>query len=186
MHTTSAKPIGPAQASGGSDRNISRGENARVTGASEAAPERYQVVLSVPPERALKAAAAVAELWGAEWTDLGSGNAQLLLPQEAGLRRGLARCRLRVDAAAEGCEVELLVVEYCLQIHAPLAGAAAMGALGTGVMVLWPFFPALIALLPIGLLMTLGAWFLVGPARAPLQRPASFLGRLVEELETAP
>ena len=109
----------------------------------------------------------------------------LALPVQAGLRRGVLRGQLRVVAAAataarapaEGekaeeqdadeqdagarSELRLEIADGDYRLHGSAVAILALAA-GAGLaIVLWPWFPHLLQLLPIALVLAAAAWFLV-------------------------
>jgi hypothetical protein len=129
------------------------------------------------------AAAAVtraAELWGAEIEPRGEGRFRLRLAIAAGLRRGWMEGDVRVEPAGPAATRVAFVpesAEYRLQTAA--VGLLSLGALGAIATVLWPFFPALLPLAPIGIVLGLGAWFLV-LSRLHNSGPPEFLESVAE------
>lgn len=112
-----------------------------------------------------------AEVWGAEWSRQGG---RLALPVSAGLRSGRVEARLWTEPAAAGSVLVLRVEQtaYRLRTNAVVVlGIAAAGALTT---VVWPLFPRLLPLVPLGLVLAVGAWFLV-ITRLATSGPEDFL-----------
>lgn len=115
------------------------------------------------------AVAAVAEEWGAEYEPPAServgAQAKILLPVEAGMRRGVvaATVRLQRENAASGPLRRLQVeqLDENLRLHRPAVAVLALSALAAGVTFLWPFFPRLLDALPVAALLALSGWFLV-------------------------
>jgi hypothetical protein len=123
-----------------------------------------------------------AEAWGGQLGRQGSGG-ELVLPVQAGLRHGLLRGRFEVAPQGGGSRLALTVDEIDWQVHRPAVAMLALGAAAAAVLVLWPFLPALQALLPLALVVAVGAWFLV-IARLQNRGPEEFLA-LVEALAGA-
>src|SRR5437764_40686 len=140
------------------------------------------------PGSAGLAAAAVArasDLWGAELEDRGSGRFHLRLAVAAGLRRGWMAGELRVEPAGPDRARVAFVpasAEYRLQTAA--VGLLALGGLGAIATVLFPFFPALLPLAPIGVVLGLAAWFLV-LSRLHSSGPEEFLASVAEAAASA-
>jgi hypothetical protein len=133
----------------------------------------HAIELPHPPEEALAAVGQAAEEWGAEFERQGRGG-RLRLPVVAGLRRGLLVGPLTVEAAGAGSRLVFRPERpsYSLQLSAVgILLLAAAGALAT---VLWPFYPALVAVAPFGAVLALGGWFLV-VSRLRTSGPAEFL-----------
>jgi hypothetical protein len=135
------------------------------------------------PGSAGEAAAAVAraaELWGAELEPGGEGRFHLRFAVAAGLRRGWMTGEVRIEPA--GPERARVVfspesAEYRLQVAA--VGILVLGALGAVATVLFPFFPGLLPLAPIGIVLGLAAWFLV-LSRLHTSGPEELLASVVE------
>jgi hypothetical protein len=136
-----------------------------------AAVEEHRLALAVAAEPALAAVAAAAAAWGAEWT---AGGGRLDLPVSAGLRHGRLVARLWTAPAAAGCELVLRVEERSWRLRAPAVAILAVAAAGASATLLWPFFPALLPAVPFGLVLAVGAWFLV-ISRLTTSGPEEFL-----------
>ena len=109
---------------------------------------------------ALAALAATVEAWNGEWNAAGDGG-ELRVPLEAGLRRGFARGRVTATAVGHGSELAIEVVEARWWVHR-IAAALLFGAAVPAVAaVLWPFYPALAPLVPLGLVLGAAAWLAI-------------------------
>lgn len=146
-------------------------------------PSRLHLELSSPPRDALRSVATAADLWGASWRS-GSSSGTLLLPVVRGLRRGVERCHVSVSRAGSGSELELTVEESRLEVNRSAAVVLVFGGLGGLIVALWPFFPALMPLLPVAVVLPLVAWLLV-VARLRSSYPEDFL-KLVGEIDDTP
>ena len=80
--------------------------------------------------------------------------------------------------------VELTVEEGWQQVNRPAMVVLLFGGVGGLIVALWPFFPGLIPLLPVSVVLALVAWLLV-VARLRTSDPGDFL-RLVAEIEKPP
>ncbi|HVS02524.1 MAG TPA: hypothetical protein VMT16_07125 [Thermoanaerobaculia bacterium] len=116
--------------------------------------------LPVPPEAAAAAVEAELPHWGGSWQRQGLAGA-FELPVQAGLRHGLLRGRLEAAPHPHGATVQVAVEEEIWRLHRPAAALLAAAAAAAVAGVLWPFFPWLAGLLPLALVLSLGAWFLV-------------------------
>ena len=115
---------------------------------------------AVPPGDVREAARATVEAWGGEWEEEGARD-RVRLPIQAGLRRALATGTMRAaDEGRETC-LELELEPSSWSLHLPGVAVLLLATLAAIPVVLWPFFPALGPLVPLGLLAALGAWFLV-------------------------
>ena len=134
-------------------------------------PVEHAIDLPHAPAAALRALAAAAEEWGADFAPAvtggpdgpGSGGGELRLPVVAGLRRGLLSGPVAVTPAPAGRGSRLVfravAQDYYLETTAlALLSIAAAGALLT---VAWPLFPRLLPVAPLGAVLAVGGWFLV-------------------------
>ena len=123
-------------------------------------PQEHLIRLEAPPTRALAALGDAAEVWGAGWQGA-IGGGRLALPVLSGLRRGVLAGRVSVQSAGSGSQVRFEVEESTHQVNRPAAFILIMGALGGLCIVLWPFFPALLAIAPVAVVLAFVAWLLV-------------------------
>lgn len=123
-------------------------------------PREHTLSLPVPPREASSALEETAEAWGA---DLEAGRAarKIQLPILAGLRRGVLRGTVSVEAAEGGSRLVLREEERLDYLHMPSVMILLLAVLGAALTVLWPFYPQLLPVAPFGALMALGGWFLV-------------------------
>ena len=148
-------------------------------------PQREHAVgLALGRERALAALARTAEAWGADFEPAGDGG-QLTMPVTAGLRRGWARGRVRVERDGEGSRVALAVEESEYRLQTAAVVVLVLSLAGAVVAVLWPIFPRLLALAPLGLALAVGGWLLV-VSRLTTSGPEEFLAQLAAEAEGNP
>lgn len=128
---------------------------------SVVAQRTLEVELPLPPERALALVEEAVEGWGGDWQSSTRGG-RFELPVAAGLRYGFVDGTASVSSAgSERSRVELWIerAEYRLQFRATVV--LALGALGGLLLVVMPFVPVLLDLLPLAGLLLLLAWFLV-------------------------
>lgn len=142
----------------------------------------HDVTLDRPPEAALEAVAEGADRWNGDWRRDGSGG-RLRLPVLAGLRRGWLEATVSVRREGEGSRLTLHVERSDLRLQGPAVLVLAIAAGGTAAVVLWPFFPELLPLAGIGLVLAVAAWFMI-LSRLQNSGPEEFL-RFVEEHGTA-
>lgn len=149
----------------------------------------HTLSLPVPPREASSALEEAAEAWGA---DLEAGRAarKIQLPILAGLRRGMLRGTATVEPAAGGSRLVLREEERLDYLHTPSVMVLLLAVLGAALTVLWPFYPQLLPVAPLGALMALGGWFLV-ISRLRSSGPEEFLKTVeaiseVEPEEDAP
>jgi hypothetical protein len=98
--------------------------------------------------------------WGGEWAE-DSNREIALLPISAGIRRGYLKGRLTVAEGDAGAVVSLETKERHLEVNRAAAGVLALGAFGGVLAVLWPFYPELLRLAPIGAVLAVVAWLMV-------------------------
>ncbi len=136
-------------------------------------PQVLRLCTDRDPAAALAALVSTVEDWGGEWTPSGEGG-ELRLPVEAGLRRGFVRACATATAEGRGSELTLEVVDARWWVHrtalALLLGAAVPAIAG----VLWPFYPALAPLVPLGLVLGAASWLAI-LARLRHRGPAEML-----------
>ena len=114
-------------------------------------------------DEALASIAEAAEAWGAEWSRQGTGG-RLALPVTAGLRHGILDGRVWTEPGGEGgrgTRVRFRVDETRWALHWRAVVILLFGALGAVAFTLWPFYPALLAVAPVSLVLAFAAWFLV-------------------------
>ena len=143
-----------------------------------AAGDETRLELPAAPDRVLAAVAEAAELWNGAWERDGSGG-RLLLPVTAGVRRGVLVGDVEVRPAGPGSALTLRVEEIHYRINASAVGILLLGAGGGLLMILWPLFPTLLRLAPVGLVMAIAASLLVA-ARLRITDPADFLKLVVD------
>lgn len=122
--------------------------------------ESHQIELDLPTEASLAAVAGVAAEWGAQWEPDGWGG-RLTLPVVAGLRRGHLTGRIHTRARGAGTDLSLDIDAEQLTVNRPAVAVLASGGAGGLAVALWPFWPPLLALAPLGAVLALSAWFLV-------------------------
>lgn len=146
------------------------------------APERrreHRLDLDCPPAEAVAAVGRAAEAWGADY-ERGLDGGRIELPVAAGIRHGLARGQVRVQRSGAGSSVSFHTEESVFRVHTSAVALLAMAAAGGVLTVLWPFFPKLLPLAPLGGIVALAGWFLV-VSRLTTSTPDDFL-RLVAAL----
>lgn len=148
----------------------------------------HTIDLAVGPERAQAALARTADLWGAELEPgtprqasapggsgkSAAGRVRLRLPVTTGVRRGWAGGEVAVEPVPGGSRVTFRVDEGESRLQAAVVVILALGAAGGLLAFAWPFWPRLIRLAPIGVVLALAAWFLVS-SRLRTSGPDEFL-----------
>jgi hypothetical protein len=133
----------------------------------------YRKDLPLEPEETLRVVSRASELWGAKWRREGSGG-HLELPVTAGVRRGVLRGRLWIEPTTEGSSIVLRIEQSHYQIHWGAVIILLFGAAGALTATLWPFYPPLLGLAPLAIVLALAAWFLVA-SRLRTSTPEDFL-----------
>ena len=141
----------------------------------------HRIDLAVDPATALDEIAEVAEIWGADFTRDGLGGV-LLLPVTAGVRHGVVHGRISVEPDRDGCAVHFAVEEEQYRVRLGVVVVLLLGALGGLSMTLWPFYPPLLQLVPVGLILSTVAWLLV-VSRLRSTGPNDFLALVAAEPE---
>ena len=102
------------------------------------------------------------ESWNGEW-EADDAVDRFRLPIQAGLRWAVATGSVRVEEeeGGHGTRIALDPDPADWSLHLPAVVILALAAVAGVAVVLWPFFPSLLPLVPLGLLAGLGAWFLV-------------------------
>ncbi len=132
-----------------------------------------------PPSDALAALARVAEDWGGEWQPSGEGAGDLALPVVAGLRRGVVSGSVTVTGGGTS-RITYEVTASQLHVQRPAVAILLVAAAAAVLGMLWPFFPALIAVAPWAAAIVLSAWLLV-VARLRSAGPEEFLRAVAHE-----
>lgn len=122
--------------------------------------DRHAVTSSLAPHEALSEVARAVEDWGGRWQP-GIDGGRLELPVTAGLRRGVLAGRLAVEGHPAGSRLSLEVEESRWELHRSAVVVLLLGAAGALSVTLWPFFPALLGLAPVGAILAFAAWFLI-------------------------
>ncbi len=143
------------------------------------AASEHRVEIGCAPAEALAAVGKAAEAWGADW-ERGIEGGRIGLPIAAGIRRGLARGEIRIERAGGGSRVSFRTEETVFYVQTAAVGILVLAAAGGVLTVVWPFFPALLPLAPLGGIVALSGWFLV-VSRLTTSTPDDFL-RLVAEV----
>jgi hypothetical protein len=135
----------------------------------------HRVEVAAPPARALAEVARLAGDWGGEWQAEGAAAGRLALPVSAGLRRGWVAGP--VEAAPTGDGSRLLFREEAGEYHLDRAAVATLvlAGFGAAVTLVAPFVPRLLPLLPMSVVLALGAWFFI-VARLRNSGPEEFFG----------
>jgi len=101
----------------------------------------------------------------------------------AGLRRGVIEGQVAVSASGSGTELTVEVSQATYLLNWQPVAILAFGAAGSLLLVLWPFFPRLLELAPIGAIAAFGSWFLVA-SRLRTSSPQDYLDALAVNLDS--
>jgi len=142
-----------------------------------AAGAEYGSDFAGSPEAARQAVQRAAAKWGAR-VEPAATDQLLVLPVVAGLRRGVARGRVSVLPSSGGCRLAFRVDEVDLYVHKPAVVVLAISAGGGLVAFLWPFFPQILPVVPLALVLAVAGWLLV-VARLHTSGPEEFLADVV-------
>lgn len=123
-----------------------------------------------------------AESWGGSFRDDEGGEAcgNLVIPVLAGLRRGFVGGPVRIETRGKGSHVSFRVEESQYRVDLPAALTLLFGAFGALITLVAPFFPKLWRLVPIGMMLTIGAWLFI-VARLRNSGPEEFFEELRAE-----
>ncbi len=141
--------------------------------------QEHRVKVRASAERALEATAEAADIWGGEWQYRGTSG-YLTLPVSVGIRHGVLRGEVSARELSDESEVIFHVEDSSHRLHSAGLVVLLFGALGGLILVAWPFYPVLIPLIPVGVVLSLAAWFLVA-SRVKTRAEGEFFD-LVEEL----
>ena len=145
--------------------------------------EEYSVDTGLSREEALAAVARASAIWGATWTPEGTGG-RLELPVLAGLRHGVLVGRIGSEPSSSGSRVIFRVEQRHFALQRAALAILALGAAGGITATLWPFFPALLGLAPLAVVLAIGAWILVA-SRLRTSTPDEFLELVASTPEEA-
>jgi len=107
-------------------------------------------------------------------------------PDATGHRRAAARLGARLSAGEGGRgRLALAVEESEYRLQAAAVVVLLLSLAGAVVAVLWPFFPRLLAVAPLGVALAVGGWLLV-VSRLTTSGPEEFLAQLAAEAEGNP
>ncbi len=106
------------------------------------------------------------------------------MPATPGRRRRPIQGRITVERRDGGSRALLIVSDSQWVVNRTGVGILLSGALGGLVLILLPFFPDLLQLMPIAVMLSLAAWFLV-VSRLRSSGPEEFLEALAAHLAPA-
>lgn len=113
------------------------------------------------PEQARRRLARAADDWGGSWSGGRSGG-RLELPVLAGVRHGRLGLRIELDEAPDGgTRVRWELEDEHWELQGTTVVVLILAGLGCAMAVLAPFFPRLLPLVPLGIMLGVGAWFFI-------------------------
>lgn len=121
---------------------------------------RRDIDIELPPDQALRAIEHAAGHWGAEWQADGWGG-RLTLPVTAGLRHGRLSGRVGISSRGGGSRLELEIEREEFWLNRGAVFVLLCGAIGGISVMLWPVWPPLLALAPVGAVLAILAWLMV-------------------------
>ncbi len=147
-------------------------------------PREHVIELPGRPRAVLGLVARTADDWGGTWQPRGETGGRLGLPVTAGLRRGWVAGELEVEAAADasGTRLRLRLDAGEYRVEQASVAVLVLAAAGALLPIFVPFYPALMRLVPLGLLLALGAWFFI-VARLRNSGPEEFFHDLAERAD---
>jgi hypothetical protein len=135
--------------------------------------EEHSIEIDLSQDEALTAVGQASEVWGATWRREGSSG-RLELPVLAGLRHGLLVGRVWTEPAATGSRLIFRVEERHFRLQWTALIILTLGAMGGITVTLWPFFPSLLGVAPLAVVVAIAAWILVA-SRLRTSTPGEFL-----------
>jgi len=144
----------------------------------------HSIELAGDPGQARAALAAAVEGWGAQLEPGDNEREVLYLPVIAGLRRGLVSGPIEILPESGGSRVVFRPETSVYRVHRPAFALLLVAALGSLVLLAWPFFPGLLGLVPLCALLALGGWFMV-VSQLRSSGPDEFLETVAAELGSA-
>ena len=143
------------------------------------------IELDESPVAALNLVARQAELWGADWETVDAESGKIGLPVTAGLRHGWIEGTVRVESDGPGRSRITFEPEHADyradRGSVMILSAAAFGCLLTLVAM---FFPKLLPLMPVGILLAIGG-YLVVIARLRNSGPEEFFEAIAGDASSA-
>ena len=134
------------------------------------------------PTQALERIAHHADMWGGAWDAFDDTSGKLGLPVSAGLRRGWVEGDVRIERDPEGgCRVTFVEDHAAYRVDRASVMILVTAALGCLVSLVAMFLPKLLPLLPIGILLAVGA-YLVVIARLRNSGPEEFFETVADDI----
>ncbi len=141
--------------------------------------ERTETTLALSPTELAARIDALADDWGGRWEGDATGGT-LEIPVVFGLRRGALAGRVDIEANGKaGSRVIWRLIESRLEVHRAAVAVLSFAAVPSLALLAWPFWPGLLALAPLALVLGFLAWWLV-VSRLRSSGPEEFLAALSE------
>jgi len=121
----------------------------------------HQVELAEDPDASLELVSREATSWGAAWRRDGRRGGRLTLPVLAGLRRGRVEGEVIVEPAGAGSRLTFRIDKSDYRLQGMSVAVLLVAALGALAVVVGPFVPALRPAVPLGILLSVGAWLFI-------------------------
>lgn len=138
------------------------------------------VEIDADPAEVLKRVKRHAEMWGGAWDGHDRRSGKLGLPVSAGLRRGWVEGDVTVEPKGGGCVLQYKEDHSAYRLDRASVMILVAAALGCLVTLFAMFIPALLPVLPVGILLGIGA-YLVVIARLRNSGPEEFLEAVAED-----
>jgi hypothetical protein len=133
------------------------------------------------PRTVLRLVGEAADAWGASWKSHGDRALWLQLPVMAGVRLGWVAGKVEVESDGDASQLVYRVDDSEYHLNRATVFTLVLAAAGALVTVVGPFFPGLLQLMPIGVMLTFAAWLFI-VARLRNSGPEEFFQDVVEEL----
>lgn len=137
----------------------------------------HRIELPTEPIETLRIVAKTAELWGAKW-EPGADGGHLEIPVLAGLRRGWVLGQVQIEKTDGGSRLVFTQEESIYRVQLAAASILALAACGAITILIAPLFPKLLGLVPVSMMLCIGAWFFV-VARLRNSGPEEFFDELL-------
>ena len=141
--------------------------------------EQHRITLQASASAALDAIAQAADIWGGEWQRYGTVGT-LTLPISVGLRHGLVSGEVTAQELRDETEMVFRIQDSNSKVHVAGVVVLLFGVAGGLILTLWPFYPVLLPLTPVGVILSFAAWFMVA-SRLRTRTEREFF-QLVEEI----
>lgn len=139
--------------------------------------KRFDVRVGAPVAACLERLEALAEIWGGRFEAGGARRGRLTLPVRAGVRHGVVEGSVSLDGTQDASNIRFDVERRFFRVQYTAFVFLLLGALGGLLTLLVPWMPHLLPLLPIGVILAVGAWLFI-VARLTNSGPEEFFAEL--------